>query len=74
MIFPQSPDISNPYVPFNSFVDAAYSYPNVSKSFIAAHHGEGFKDINYRPFRLEIDYYGTKMEYRDYLKQNSLEM
>jgi mannosyltransferase OCH1-like enzyme len=74
MIFPQSPDISKPFTPFQSFVDAAYSYPNVSKSFVAAHHGEGFKDINYRPFRLEIDYYGTKMEYRDYLKQNSLEM
>jgi hypothetical protein len=75
MIFPQSPDVTNPYVPFNSFVDAAYSYPNVSKLFTAALHGSDFKDSKWRPESLDlINYYGTEIKYLDYLKQNSLEM
>jgi hypothetical protein len=63
-----------PFVPYNSFVDIVYSHSNVSKLFTASLHGGMFKDITYSPVSLEIDYYGTKMKYVDFLKQNSLKM
>lgn len=56
------------------FIDTVYPSPNVSKLFTAARHGASYKNIGYLPLGLELDYYGTKVKYLDYLKQNSLKL
>jgi hypothetical protein len=56
------------------FIDTVYPSPNVSKLFTAARHGASYKNIGYIPLGLELDYYGTKVKYLDYLKQNSLKL
>jgi hypothetical protein len=61
------------FAPFNSFVTRVYSSPNVSKTFNAAFHGNSFKDYNFSPNHM-IDYYGTEMNYRDFLDEHNLRL
>jgi hypothetical protein len=61
------------FVPFKAFVTTVYSSPSVSKSFNAAFHGNSFKDYNFSPDHM-IDYYGTEINYRDFLAENFLRL
>lgn len=61
-------NILNPTYPFSTFVDTAYSYPNVSKLFDAAFHSNEYKTrFSYK--KHTINYYGQTMNYADFLER-----
>ena len=61
----------NPTYPFNTFVETAYSYPNVSKLFDAASHSLDYKR-NFAYKKHIINYYGQEMNYMDFIEKNGL--
>ena len=73
MIPPQEKSKHGGFAPFNAFVTRVYASPNISKLFNAAFHGNSFKDYNFSPNHT-INYYGTEMNYRDFLAEHSLKL
>lgn len=61
----------HPTYPFSTFVEEAYSYPNVDKTFNAAIHSKDYK-LTFPYKKHIIDYYGKEMNYIDFLEQNNL--
>ena len=64
-------EMPNPTYPFSTFVETAYSYPNVSQLFDAASHSLDYKKrFAYEKHR--VNFYGQEMSYIDFIEKNDL--
>jgi mannosyltransferase OCH1-like enzyme len=65
-------EIPNPTHAFESFVETAYSYPNVSKLFDAAFHSMDYKR-RFSTKKHKINHYGKEMDYDFFVEKNKLD-